>query len=111
MIGRDEKMLIVFEWIRTAAKSDISVLISVEALLCRSQGHLPGRNVAHAPALSRALRAAVHAVVLEGNVAAGTTTRRLVQAARSTDERAAVLRSSDCSERRCGLLRVTLRFA
>jgi len=26
-IGRDEKMLIVFEWIRTAAKSDISVLI------------------------------------------------------------------------------------
>ncbi|MGE0448311.1 MAG: sigma-54 interaction domain-containing protein [Vicinamibacterales bacterium] len=27
MIGRDEKMLIAFEWIRTAAKSDISVLI------------------------------------------------------------------------------------
>jgi transcriptional regulator with PAS, ATPase and Fis domain len=27
MIGRDEKMLLVFEWIRTAAKSDISVLI------------------------------------------------------------------------------------
>jgi len=27
MIGRDEKMLIVFEWIRTAAKSDIAVLI------------------------------------------------------------------------------------
>src|SRR5262245_63288393 len=27
MIGRDEKMLIVFEWSRTAAKSDISVLI------------------------------------------------------------------------------------
>jgi DNA-binding NtrC family response regulator len=27
MIGRDEKMLAVFEWIRTAAKSDISVLI------------------------------------------------------------------------------------
>ncbi len=27
MIGRDEKMLIVFEWVRTAAKSDISVLI------------------------------------------------------------------------------------
>ena len=27
MIGSDEKMLIVFEWIRTAAKSDISVLI------------------------------------------------------------------------------------
>ena len=27
MIGTDEKMLVVFEWIRTAAKSDISVLI------------------------------------------------------------------------------------
>ena len=27
LIGRDEKMLIVFEWIRTAAKSDISVFI------------------------------------------------------------------------------------
>jgi DNA-binding NtrC family response regulator len=27
MIGHDEKMLILFEWIRTAAKSDISVLI------------------------------------------------------------------------------------
>ena len=27
MVGRDEKMLIVFEWIRTAAKSDIAVLI------------------------------------------------------------------------------------
>ena len=27
MIGRDEKMLVLFEWIRTAAKSDISVLI------------------------------------------------------------------------------------
>jgi transcriptional regulator with PAS, ATPase and Fis domain len=27
LIGRDEKMLIVFEWIRTAAKSDIAVLI------------------------------------------------------------------------------------
>jgi len=27
VIGRDEKMLIVFEWIRTAAKSDISVLV------------------------------------------------------------------------------------
>jgi len=27
MVGRDEKMLVVFEWIRTAAKSDISVLI------------------------------------------------------------------------------------
>ena len=27
MIGRDEKMLVVFDWIRTAAKSDIAVLI------------------------------------------------------------------------------------
>ncbi len=27
MIGRDEKMLVVFEWIRTAAQSDIAVLI------------------------------------------------------------------------------------
>jgi DNA-binding NtrC family response regulator len=27
MIGRDEKMLVLFEWIRTAAKSDISVMI------------------------------------------------------------------------------------
>ena len=27
MIGKDEKMLVVFEWIRTAAKSDISVLV------------------------------------------------------------------------------------
>ena len=27
MIGRDEKRLVIFEWIRTAAKSDISVLI------------------------------------------------------------------------------------
>jgi transcriptional regulator with GAF, ATPase, and Fis domain len=27
MIGRDEKMLAIFEWIRTAAKSDIAVLI------------------------------------------------------------------------------------
>jgi transcriptional regulator with PAS, ATPase and Fis domain len=27
MIGRDEKMVAIFEWIRTAAKSDIAVLI------------------------------------------------------------------------------------
>jgi DNA-binding NtrC family response regulator len=27
MVGLDEKMLVVFEWIRTAAKSDISVLV------------------------------------------------------------------------------------
>ena len=27
MVGRDEKMLIIFEWVRTAAKSDIAVLM------------------------------------------------------------------------------------
>ncbi len=27
LIGRDEKMLVVFEWVRTAAKSDIAVLV------------------------------------------------------------------------------------
>ncbi|MDQ3069948.1 MAG: sigma-54 dependent transcriptional regulator [Acidobacteriota bacterium] len=27
MLGRDEKMLIIFEWVRTAAKADIAVLI------------------------------------------------------------------------------------
>ena len=27
MIGRDEKMLVIFEWVRTAAKSDIAVLM------------------------------------------------------------------------------------
>ena len=55
MIGRDEKMLIVFEWIRTAAKSDISVLIlgptgsgkevvarMIHELSRRSAGEVPG---------------------------------------------------------------------
>ena len=58
MIGRDEKMLIVFEWIRTAAKSDISVLIlgptgsgkevvarMIHELSRRSAGELPGRQL------------------------------------------------------------------
>jgi DNA-binding NtrC family response regulator len=49
MIGRDEKMLIVFEWIRTAAKSDISVLIlgptgSGKELVARMIHELSRRN-------------------------------------------------------------------
>src|SRR5438105_4315919 len=51
MIGRDEKMLIVFEWIRTAAKSDISVLVlgptgSGKELVARMIHELSRRNVA-----------------------------------------------------------------
>src|SRR5437588_9440795 len=51
MIGRDEKMLIVFEWIRTAAKSDISVLIlgpkgSGKELVARMIHELSRRSVA-----------------------------------------------------------------
>ncbi len=51
MIGRDEKMLIVFEWIRTAAKSDISVLIlgptgSGKEVVARMIHELSRRNVA-----------------------------------------------------------------
>src|SRR6058998_4214231 len=51
MIGRDEKMLIVFEWIRTAAKSDISVLIlgptgSGKELVARMIHELSRRAVA-----------------------------------------------------------------
>src|SRR5437764_6018334 len=51
MIGRDEKMLIVFEWIRTAAKSDISVLIlgptgSGKEVVARMIHELSPRNVA-----------------------------------------------------------------
>src|SRR3954464_11042990 len=51
MIGRDEKMLIVFEWIRTAAKSDISVLIlgptgSGKELVARMIHELSRRQVA-----------------------------------------------------------------
>jgi DNA-binding NtrC family response regulator len=51
MIGRDEKMLIVFEWIRTAAKSDISVLVlgptgSGKELVARMIHDLSRRSVA-----------------------------------------------------------------
>src|SRR3989440_9198357 len=51
MIGRDEKMLIVFEWIRTAAKSDISVLVlgptgSGKELVARMIHELSRRSVA-----------------------------------------------------------------
>jgi DNA-binding NtrC family response regulator len=51
MIGRDEKMLIVFEWIRTAAKSDISVLIlgptgSGKEVVARMIHELSHRSVA-----------------------------------------------------------------
>ena len=52
MIGRDEKMLIVFEWIRTAAKSDISVLIlgptgSGKEVVARMIHELSRRSVAN----------------------------------------------------------------
>jgi DNA-binding NtrC family response regulator len=51
MIGRDEKMLMVFEWIRTAAKSDISVLIlgptgSGKEVVARMIHELSRRSVA-----------------------------------------------------------------
>src|ERR1051325_8157495 len=51
MIGRDEKMLIVFEWIRTAAKSDISVLVlgptgSGKEVVARMIHELSRRSVA-----------------------------------------------------------------
>ena len=62
MIGRDEKMLIVFEWIRTAAKSDISVLIlgptgsgkevvarMIHELSRRAEGKLQAVNCAALP--------------------------------------------------------------
>src|SRR5438477_7316578 len=62
MIGRDEKMLIVFEWIRTAAKSDISVLIlgptgsgkevvarMIHELSSRSGGNFQALNCAALP--------------------------------------------------------------
>ena len=61
MIGRDEKMLVVFEWIRTAAKSDISVLIlgptgsgkevvarMIHELSRRSRGEVPGGQLRRA---------------------------------------------------------------
>src|SRR6478752_4128749 len=62
MIGRDEKMLVVFEWIRTAAKSDISVLVlgptgsgkelvarMIHDLSRRSQGKFQALNCAALP--------------------------------------------------------------
>jgi DNA-binding NtrC family response regulator len=57
MIGRDEKMLIVFEWIRTAAKSDISVLIlgptgSGKEVVARMIHELSRRNSARFQAVN-----------------------------------------------------------
>src|SRR6202140_1290868 len=57
MIGRDEKMLIVFEWIRTAAKSDISVLIlgptgSGKEVVARMIHELSRRNAAKLQAVN-----------------------------------------------------------
>ena len=57
MIGRDEKMLVVFEWIRTAAKSDISVLIlgptgSGKELVARMIHELSRRNAARFQAVN-----------------------------------------------------------
>jgi len=57
MIGRDEKMLIVFEWIRTAAKSDISVLVlgptgSGKELVARMIHDLSRRGAAKFQALN-----------------------------------------------------------
>ena len=57
MIGRDEKMLIVFEWIRTAAKSDISVLIlgptgSGKEVVARMIHELSRRNTANFQAVN-----------------------------------------------------------
>jgi DNA-binding NtrC family response regulator len=57
MIGRDEKMLIVFEWIRTAAKSGISVLIlgptgSGKEVVARMIHELSRRNAARFQALN-----------------------------------------------------------
>src|SRR6058998_3055235 len=59
MIGRDEKMLIVFEWIRTAAKSDISVLIlgptgSGKEVVARMIHELSRRTVAKLQAVNTA---------------------------------------------------------
>src|SRR5262245_15850260 len=57
MIGRDEKMLVVFEWIRTAAKSDISVLIlgptgSGKEVVARMIHELSRRSMAKFQALN-----------------------------------------------------------
>jgi DNA-binding NtrC family response regulator len=57
MIGRDEEMLIIFEWIRTAAKSDISVLIlgptgSGKEVVARMIHELSPRSVANFQAVN-----------------------------------------------------------
>jgi transcriptional regulator with PAS, ATPase and Fis domain len=57
MIGRDEKMLVVFEWIRTAAKSDIAVLIlgptgSGKEVVARMIHELSRRNAARFQAVN-----------------------------------------------------------
>jgi DNA-binding NtrC family response regulator len=57
MIGRDEKMLAIFEWIRTSAKSDISVLIlgptgSGKELVARMIHELSRRGRDHFQALN-----------------------------------------------------------
>ena len=52
MIGRDEKMLVVFEWIRTAAKSDISVLV-LGTLFATLGGLLASARLTSARAASR----------------------------------------------------------
>src|SRR4249919_3310931 len=57
MIGRDEKMLVVFEWIRTAAKSDISMLVlgptgSGKELVAKMIHELSRRSVAKFQALN-----------------------------------------------------------
>ena len=59
MIGRDEKMLIVFEWIRTAAKSDISVMIlgptgSGKEVVARMIHELSRRSMANFQAVNSA---------------------------------------------------------
>jgi DNA-binding NtrC family response regulator len=57
MIGRDEKMLVVFEWIRTAAKSDIAVLIlgptgSGKEVVARMIHELSRRSTEHLQAVN-----------------------------------------------------------
>ena len=66
MIGRDEKMLVVFEWIRTAAKSDISVLIlgptgSGKEVVARMIHELSRRGTQQVPG-GQLRRASRHAV-------------------------------------------------
>ena len=71
MIGRDEKMLVVFEWIRTAAKSDISVLIlgptgSGKEVVARMIHELSRRGTEQVP--GRQLRGAARHAVRIGNL-------------------------------------------